>query len=216
MLTEIQTVILTCLLGPEDKGAFKRAQSATRVRNWRGQNPEKTREKQREVRRRNPERAKRYKKKWEKANREVHLAYKRRQYHTHAPAILLKKKDYLITNREKIQARWLARYHSNPQSRLAQNMRTRIRRALRVGTKSASTAELIGCPFVWLEVHLESLFRPGMTWENQGSKWHIDHIKPCAKFDLTSPEQQKICFHWTNLQPLFAVENLKKGDKYAG
>lgn len=71
--------------------------------------------------------------------------------------------------------------------------------------------ELIGCPMVWLEAHLESLFAPCMTWGNHGKVWHIDHIKPCAKFDLTDPEQQRICFHWTNLQPLFAADNIRKG-----
>ena len=51
-----------------------------------------------------------------------------------------------------------------------------------------------------------------MTKENYG-EWHVDHIKPCASFDLTDPEQQAICFHYTNLQPLWAVDNIKKRDR---
>lgn len=80
--------------------------------------------------------------------------------------------------------------------------------------KTASTLDLLGCEVEHLNQHLESLFKPGMTWENHGPVWHIDHIKPCAAFDLTDPDQQRACFHWTNLQPLFATENLSKGYKY--
>lgn len=54
-----------------------------------------------------------------------------------------------------------------------------------------------------------------MSWENRGNfGWHVDHIKPCASFDLTKPEEQAKCFHYTNLQPLWARENIAKGDKY--
>ena len=60
---------------------------------------------------------------------------------------------------------------------------------------------------------LESKFRDGMTWENYGPFWHVDHIRPWASFDLSDPSQQKLCFHWTNLQPLLATENLAKGVK---
>ena len=49
-----------------------------------------------------------------------------------------------------------------------------------------------------------------MTWQNYGDGWHIDHIHPCAAFDLTDPEQQKACFHWSNLQPLWAIDNFRK------
>lgn len=93
-------------------------------------------------------------------------------------------------------------------------LRTRICLALNGADKSARTFELIGCPAVWLEVHLESLFAPGMTWENYGPVWHVDHKRPCTSFDLTNPEQQRMCFHWTNLQPLFAEDNLRKSDTY--
>ena len=73
--------------------------------------------------------------------------------------------------------------------------------------------ELLGCSIEKLWEHLESKFQPGMTRENHG-KWHIDHIRPCISFNLTDLEQQKICFHYTNLQPLWAEDNLKKGAKY--
>lgn len=62
-----------------------------------------------------------------------------------------------------------------------------------------------------LIVHLESKFRPGMTWENRGKKgWHIDHIKPLSAFDLTDPGQVSDACHYTNLQPLWWKENLDK------
>ena len=60
---------------------------------------------------------------------------------------------------------------------------------------------------------LEAKFKEGMTWENHG-EWHIDHIKPCVSFNLLDENEQKKCFHYTNLQPLWASENLSKGCKY--
>lgn len=100
--------------------------------------------------------------------------------------------------------------------RLRCNLRSRLVSALKgVGEKKGSTMSLLGCSVLCLRNHLELHFKPGMTWENYGLVWQIDHIKPCAKFDLTDSEQQQDCFHWSNLQPLFALENRKKSDKYA-
>ena len=80
--------------------------------------------------------------------------------------------------------------------------------------KASNARNLIGCSYTDLRKHLENLFSPGMTWENNGRHgWHIDHIRPCASFDLTDPEQQKQCFHYTNLQPLWAKDNPAKSDK---
>ncbi len=79
--------------------------------------------------------------------------------------------------------------------------------------KAAPTSELIGCSIAELRAHLERNFQPGMTWANMG-KWHIDHRKPCARFDLAEPQQQRECFHWSNLQPLWAWQNLSKSDRY--
>ena len=72
--------------------------------------------------------------------------------------------------------------------------------------------KLIGCTVDELRRHIESQFEPWMTWENQGREgWDVDHIIPCAKFDLTDPEQQRECFNWSNLQPLEHIANIKKG-----
>lgn len=83
--------------------------------------------------------------------------------------------------------------------------------------KTKKTMELIGCSIDFLRVHLKSKFSDGMTWNNYGKRgWHIDHIVPCAYFDLSDPEEQKKCFHYTNLQPLWAPDNLRKNSYYKG
>jgi len=63
-----------------------------------------------------------------------------------------------------------------------------------------------------LALHLEMKFKNGMSWGNYG-QWHIDHMIPCSKFDLTHSEQQRKCFHFSNLQPLWAIENIVKSNK---
>lgn len=105
---------------------------------------------------------------------------------------------------------------NKPGFRIRSNLSRRINKAIKGISKSAHTVELVGCSIEFFMSHLQSLFRPGMTWENYGPVWHVDHIKPCVLFDLTDPEQQKACFNWKNQQPLFALENLRKNAKYAG
>ena len=73
--------------------------------------------------------------------------------------------------------------------------------------------ELVGCDLEYLKEYLEKQFVDGMTWKNYGEIWHVDHALPCNSFDLSDPEQQKRCFHYTNLQPLFATDNMEKGAK---
>jgi len=93
-------------------------------------------------------------------------------------------------------------------------LRARVRAAItRAGAaKSHKTERLVGCSIEHLRKHLEAQFTDGMTWDNHG-EWHIDHIKPCASFDLTDEGQQLECFNYANLQPLWANENLSKGAK---
>jgi hypothetical protein len=82
------------------------------------------------------------------------------------------------------------------------------------GTKPSSSIELLGCTVEEARAHIERQLLPGMTWENHG-EWHIDHVRPIASFDLTDPEQVRACAHFTNLQPLWAADNLAKGARLA-
>lgn len=102
--------------------------------------------------------------------------------------------------------------------KLKNRLRVRVRCALKAqkyngrAVKSKGTMVLIGCTPRALRTHLQEKFTEGMGWHNYG-KWHIDHIRPCASFDLTCKSQQQACFHYSNLQPLWAIDNLKKGAK---
>ena len=107
----------------------------------------------------------------------------------------------------------------DPLFRLKAALRTRLIDALRGGTKSARTLTLLGCSIEELRAHLEKQFLPGMNWENWGrgnGKWQVDHIRPCDSFDLSDPEQQQQCFNFRNLQPLWFLDNVRKGAKYSG
>ena len=122
---------------------------------------------------------------------------------------------YRRENPEKIRAYFRKRYKNDENFRVVQLLRNRFWKSLKSQSakKSKRTLELAGCRIDELWKHLEKQFKDGMTRQNQG-EWHIDHIKPCSLFDLTDPEQQKECFNYKNLQPLWAEENLRKGAKW--
>lgn len=103
---------------------------------------------------------------------------------------------------------------NDPLFRFSSNLRRRIRQGLRGQLKSKPTEQILGSTFEEALCYLEKSFRPPMTRENMGKVWHVDHIRPICSFDLSDPEQVKACFHYTNLQPLFVEENLKKSGKY--
>jgi len=104
---------------------------------------------------------------------------------------------------------------TDPEFKLLKTLRSRLGCALKRQniSKNNATVELLGCSVSFLKGYLETKFTEGMTWENHG-EWHIDHIKPCSTFNLLNEDEQKLCFHYTNLQPLWAQENLTKGCKY--
>lgn len=121
-----------------------------------------------------------------------------------------------IQNRPKKTAYVLNRLKKDPNFKLSTMLRKRIRNVLtgKKIKKCYKSIDLLGCSIQNAKEHIEKQFKEGMSWENYGHKtWHIDHIIPCASFDLTDPEQQKKCFHYTNLQPLWSYENLSKGNK---
>ena len=103
-----------------------------------------------------------------------------------------------------------------PANRIKNNLRRRLNHAVACAVKHAPTFELIGCTPEQLKTQLESAFLTGMTWENYGKGgWHIDHVVPCAVFDLTKETEQRKCFHYSNLKPLWGRDNMSKGKKVA-
>lgn len=105
------------------------------------------------------------------------------------------------------------RCQSDLDFKLRHDLRNRITIAIHNSYKSGSAVNDLGCSISELITHLENLFKPGMSWDNYGRNgWHIDHIVPLAKFDLTDPEQFKVACHYTNLQPLWAYDNIIKSD----
>ena len=104
-------------------------------------------------------------------------------------------------------------YAEDPIFRLRINLSNRINDALKSESKSANTEWLIGMPFDQFKDWIETQFEPDMTWDNHGDHWEIDHVRPCASFDLTEEAQQRACFNWSNQRPTRVSENREKEDK---
>jgi hypothetical protein len=127
-------------------------------------------------------------------------------------------KNWRVNNKDKIKV-YNKEYESkrrilDPVFKLNRNLRIRLNTALKNNYKSGSAVRDLGCTIEELKVYLESKFQPGMTWSNYGMYgWHIDHIKPLSSFDLSDRKQFLKACHYTNLQPLWASENLIKSNK---
>lgn len=108
------------------------------------------------------------------------------------------------------------KYKNNIEFKMKKILRSRLNEMIRKNKtgKERSTTQLLGCGFNDFKRWMEYQFTAEMTWDNQGTYWDVDHIKPCASFNLVDPEHQKECFHWTNMQPLEHLENIEKSDKY--
>jgi hypothetical protein len=103
---------------------------------------------------------------------------------------------------------------ANPKTRALLNLRSRLKEIMReLRQQIKGKRKLIGCSIEHFTSHIESKFQRGMSWENYGTRWHIDHIMPVSKFDHTIPAHVRQCWHYTNLQPLWAEDNLAKSDK---
>lgn len=145
---------------------------------------------------------------WQAENPERHAANKKRWNEANPDAVKL--------HRDKGRDKFL----QDPSNQVGQRLRTRladaVRRQLRGHAdrgRSASAVRDLGCTLPELMRWLEAKWQPGMSWDNYG-QWHIDHIVPLVRFDLTDPEQCKRACHYSNLQPLWASDNLSKGAKY--
>jgi len=141
-----------------------------------------------------------YNKQYREEHREDIRIQKKKTYNKNKKEIIKKSKIYM------------KKYLKNPIKRLIANYRARIWNILKHNYKNFHTKELIGCSIENLKSYLELQFTEGMSWQNYG-KWHVDHIRQCCTFDLTKPEQQKLCFNYINLRPLWAVDNLERPKK---
>lgn len=153
----------------------------------------RNREENRLWRSRHPERSKASKQRWREQSKEQRRKYKR-HYDRNA------RKDPVV------------RLVSNIRSVLA----SALIRAKRRGQEIVTTGGMryVGCTVEELVIHLEDQFVEGMTWENHGLEgWHVDHIFPLSKADLTDPAQLRAAFDWRNLRPAWAAENIEKSDK---
>ena len=140
------------------------------------------------------------------------VEYRRGYYRRNAELIKIKVKDWQNKNRKMLNSQLKLKRESNQQFKLKTDLRTRLRQAIKSNRKSGSAVRDLGCSIEYLKAYLEGQFEPGMTWDNWAHDgWHIDHIRPLASFDLTDPEQFKQAVHYTNLQPLWAKDNFKKG-----
>jgi hypothetical protein len=121
-----------------------------------------------------------------------------------------------IKNRKSSRESERKRKIIDPGFRVKCNLRRRLRTLMKSTKKGGSrtSSSLIGCSTKQLAKHLESQFSKGMSWENYGiDGWHVDHILPCSSFDHNDPRQVAQCWHWTNLRPLWAKENMLKSDE---
>lgn len=152
-----------------------------------------------------------------KKNKAKIQAYKKEYQKKNSKRLSAISTEYAAKNKAKI-SEYMRQYRSkrrrdDPAFRLVCNLRTRVYCALRgKGTiRSIGTMKLVGCSIEFLRGYLEAKFEIGMTWENAG-EWHVDHIIPCAAFDLSDPAQQLECFNFSNLQPLWGLDNIRKSN----
>lgn len=148
-----------------------------------------------------------YNKEYKRKNRDVISEYNKKYL-----------KKYYIDNREDIikvtSQNTTERRRNDPKTRLASNLRRRIHHAIKGKRKSIKTLSTIGCTIMELMSWLSMKFVSGMTWENYGKVWHVDHVKPLISFDLTKESELLRANNYTNLQPLFALDNIRKSDHY--
>jgi hypothetical protein len=162
---------------------------------------------------------KEYDKQYNINNKENQTQYNKLYYLKNKDKIRQDTKTYYLENKEKMGKARLEYERKKAKTDIGFNivrgLRSRIRNVLNGNIKYDSTKKLVGCSIEKLKQYMESKFQSGMNWKNHGYRgWHIDHIKPCASFDLSKPSEQRKCFHYSNLQPLWAKDNMKKGKKY--
>jgi hypothetical protein len=174
------------------------------MRRYRAANREKIladkREYMKSYKEKNPEKVAEQQRAYRTANREK-IAAKRKPYYQ-------ANKERIIAGNAKYQRK---RYAEDIDFRILMNIRTRFY-ALLTNKEGRSTLDFLDYTMGELRYHIATRFERGMSWDNYG-EWHIDHIIPCASFDHQDPTQVRECWALSNLQPLWASDNRRKGAK---
>lgn len=183
------------------------------ARDWKRNHPEQVKLMRAAYYKKNKTKEREQNLKWLEANPGKKSEYDKRYRKKHAQQLKVKRKEMLPT----VLIRMKKRYKTNVRHNIECRLRASLNQAIRLAgvRKSEKSFALIGCSPQQLVAYIESKFLPGMSWMKR-RLIHIDHIRPAASFDLSDPEQQRACFHYSNLQPLWALDNRKKGSLYKG
>ncbi len=170
------------------------------------ENKQKIKEKNKEYYEENKHKILNQCKKYNETNREKIL--KQRKEYRQRPEIKehikIKNEEYLEIRKEKIKIR----RKTDLNFKISEILRSKFNREI----KRNKYSNFLGCDVDFFKKWLEYRFNDNMNWKNMGSEWHIDHILPISKFDFTNPNDIKICYHWTNLQPLESKNNMSKSN----
>ena len=161
-----------------------------------------------------------YEKQWRQKNKGYYQTYIKKLGQEHKE----KRKEYekQWKQKNKNHLRKLVREYArkrkkeDPYFALTVLLRGQLNQKLKVkgaSKKNNKALELLGIEIKYFKKYLEHKFKPGMTWENRGKVWHIDHIIPVSILDISKEENLKFAFHYRNLQPMFAKDNIRKGNK---
>lgn len=161
--------------------------------------------------------------------REYHKQYNKNYGVTDDPDDLAKREQRRRTKREQEKERrndinyrldrrnyFKHKYKTDQQFKIKKQFESTLNRMIKDGNESPRSMELIGCSITHFKAHLEAKFAPGMCWGNYGVEWNLDRVIPFCDFDLTDEEQRKICFHYSNVQPLFITTKVIDGVEFLG
>jgi hypothetical protein len=160
-------------------------------------------------------------KRWRTEHDKETKEYNKQYYRDHKKESYLHTKKYYLEHNADVRIsrnrRTKERLKTDINFKILKICRSRIQRAIKCNFKSSRSVNLLGCTIPELKLYIEKQWKPGMTWENwgrsEGDQWQIDHVIPCAFFDMSDPVEQYMCFNYENLQPLWWKENIEKRDK---
>jgi len=186
---------------------------------YRKENKDKIRESYKKYQKENKDKIREYDKEYRKENKDKIKEQKKKYYKENKDKVVERVKEYYKENKDKIKERqneYLKnRRLSDPLYKMKSNLRSRTYKAFKHKgySKKTKTQEMLGVDWEITKKHIERQFTKGMSWSNHGD-WHIDHIIPLSSAN-TEERLKKLC-HYTNLQPLWAVDNLIKSDVING